>query len=402
MIRKPAIPAWFAIVVVAALPISPVWGQTQGPMSLGFKKRFVVEVRNPSPLLLENHPVVLNVEEIRAFAPDFNTSNYALFDETGGGYRLVVSQADDFNKDRTHEEIIFVRTLPPSSTTRLACYYSPKGSFQLMMTTPKAGAHLLKGRPGEALAAWESNLAAFKFIDGRVESLAKLYPGLILTKNLADDAKLQEWGQDILPGSGPPGLGGLSVGTGGALVPLTAAGAGGDFFVQRSIVAAGPIRALVKVEFTAKTAGAAGDGTVVFFSAVADNVFSRQDIFPAAKTAGRAVYGIGVQRLGGEDVSLDKGHGFLSVWGRGTGDVGEIGLAVLFSPVEFAGLDETAAGRTIRLNAKPGKRLTVWTVGGWARGIVTAAAPAATNWARFTADLASRLGVPLEVRFRAN
>jgi len=278
MTRKlviPAVAAFFVVTWVAAAR-----SQTQGPTSLGFKKRFVIEVRNPGPVALESYPIVLSVETIRAFAPDFNSFNYAIFDEAGGGYQLVPSQADDLDRDRAHEEIVFIRTLPASSTTRLACYYSAKGAFQLMMSTPKAGARLLGGGPAGILAGWESNLAGFKFVDGRVEAYGKLYPGLVLSKAAKDDAKLQEWGLDILAGGGSLGLGGLSAWEGGTAVPLAGAGAGGGFTVQRTVLASGPLRALVKVEYSSPLPGARGSGTVVLFSAFADNIFCRQDIHP--------------------------------------------------------------------------------------------------------------------------
>lgn len=126
MFRKTGIlPIAAAVVISAAFAVSSAMAQPQDPKSLGFKKQFVIEIRNPGALTLENHPIVLNVDEIRAFDPGFNSYNFAIFDETGGDYRLVVSQADDLNRDRIHEEIVFLRTLPPSSTTKLTCYYSP-------------------------------------------------------------------------------------------------------------------------------------------------------------------------------------------------------------------------------------------------------------------------------------
>ncbi|HYA48611.1 MAG TPA: DUF4861 family protein [Burkholderiales bacterium] len=398
MTRKPLIPAVAAFVLIAWAAAAR--GQTQGPTSLGFKKRFVIEIRNPGPAALENHLVVLSVEGIRAFAPDFNSYNYAIFDETGGGYRLVPSQADDLNQDRAHEEIVFIRTLPAASTTALACYYSPKGGFQLMMSTPKAGARLLGSGPAGVLAGWESNLAGFKFVDGRVEAYGKLYPGLVLSKAVKDDAKLQEWGLDILAGGASLGLGGLSAWEGGSAVPLAGAGAGGGFTVQRTVLASGPLRASVKVEYSAPKPGARGSGTVVLFSAFADNIFCRQDIHPGPDAGRPGVYGVGLQKLAGEDVSFDRNRGFLCTWGRGAEAVGEVGLAVLFDPSDLAGLDENGPARTVKLNAKPGRTLTVWTVAGWGRGIVTAAAPAAKNWARLVADLGIALRVPVEIRFK--
>jgi len=387
-------------VTAAALAASLAWGQPQDPKSLGFKKQFVIEIRNPSLLPLENHPLVLNVEDIRAFAPDFNSYNYAIFEETGGDYRLVLSQADDLNKDRVHEEIVFLRTLPPSSATKLTCYYSPKGSFQLMMSAPKAYARLIGSQESAALG-WESNLAAFKFINGRVEVYGKLYAGLVLNKLPADDKILQEWGLNLLGGGGSPGLGGLSLWDGKTRIPLSAAAGPAGLQIQRTVLAAGPLRALVKAEYSGIRPGQGDFGAVVFYSAWADNIFSRQDVIITSKAGGPAVISADIQKLANEEVTFDKAKGLLASWGRGSAPAGEIGLAALFPASDLAGLDESGPERSIKLNVKPGKRQSFWTVGGWARGIVTAAAPAARNWALAMGELGSRLRVPVEVRYKA-
>ncbi|HYA48812.1 MAG TPA: DUF4861 family protein, partial [Burkholderiales bacterium] len=195
------------------------------------------------------------------------------------------------------------------------------------------------------------------------------------------------------------GLGGLSAWEGGTAVPLAGAGAGGGFTVQRTVLASGPLRALVKIEYSSPLPGARGSGTVVLFSAFADNIFCRQDIHPGPGAGRRGVYGVSLQKLTAEDVSFDKSRGLLSAWGRGSEAAGEVGLAVLFDPSDLAGLDENGPARTVKLNIKPGRKLTVWTVAGWGRGIVTAAAPAAKNWARLAADLGLALRAPVEVRF---
>jgi len=392
---------WISAAVLAFFLLPPAWGQPQDPKSLGFKKQFVIEIRNPSPLALENHPIILNAEEIRAFAPDFNTYNYAIFEETGGEYRLVLSQADDLNKDRIHDEIVFVRTLPPSSTIKLKCYYSPKGSFQLMMSTPRAFARL-GGDPAGASLSWESNLAAFKFVQGRIEVYGKLYGGLVLTKLRGDDAILQEWGMNLLAGGGSSGLGGLSLWEGKTKVPLTGPSGTAGVQIQRTVLAAGPLRALVKAEYSGIHAGGSEYGAVVFLSAFADNVFSREDVTISPKTGRPSVFSAGIQKLDKEEVTFDKDKGFLAAWGRGTGSAGEVGLAVLFAPSEFAGLDETGPDRSIKLNARPGRKQTFWTVGGWGRGIVTAVPPAAKSWAAAAGELGSKLRAPVEVRYKSD
>jgi len=166
-----------AFIITVAVAAGWAAAQAQDPKVLGFKNQFIIEITNPSPLALENHAVIIDVAGIRAsVAADFNTYNYAIFEEKGGNYTLVVTQADDLDKDRYHDEIVLVRTLPPSSRTRLICYYSPTRSFQLM-PAQKAFARL-SWETGGAEAGWESNLAAFKFVHGRIEFYGKLAAGL--------------------------------------------------------------------------------------------------------------------------------------------------------------------------------------------------------------------------------
>ena len=67
--------------VGASAPSSPrtgtadqVIGQAPGPEALGFKKSFVVEIRNPAPIALQDQVIVIDVPAVReAVAWDFNT-----------------------------------------------------------------------------------------------------------------------------------------------------------------------------------------------------------------------------------------------------------------------------------------------------------------------------------------
>ena len=316
--RPAAVPALAAAAVCAAafaLAAGEAAAQTQGPEVLGFTKHFAVEITNPSPLALENHAVVIEVADIRAsVAADFNSYMYAFFDNAGGEYALVVSQADDLDKDRYHDELVIVRTLPPSSTTRLLCYYTPTRSYQLM-PTQKAFA---RGawEAGGAEAGWESNLAAFKFVHGRIGLYGKLQPGLILKGFPAAETKSKDWGMDVLAIGESAGLGGLSLWDGAARVPLFGPSAPP---AKLTVISPGPVRGLVKAEYPAvKTAG--GDVTLtVYFSAFSDNVYSRQDVVIASKAGAPVVFGPGIQKLAGETVSLDNGQGPARRLGQGSG-----------------------------------------------------------------------------------
>ncbi len=375
-------------IITAAVAAGSAAAQAQDPKVLGFKKQFVVEITNPSPFTLENHAVVIDVAGIRAaIAADFNTYNYALFEEKGGNYTLVVTQADDLDKDRYHDEIVLVRTLPPSSKTRLICYYSPDRSFQLM-PVQKAFARAAWDTGG-AEAGWESNLAAFKFVHGRIEFYGKLQAGLILKKFPALEKRPQDWGMDVVDAGDSAGLGGLVLWDGGTRVPLFGASVPQ---AKLTVLSPGPLRALVKAEYT---------GLTVFMSAFAESTVSRHDVVVSAKAGGPVVYGPGIQKLAGETWSLEKDKGFLAVWGKGAKNAGEIGLAAIFAPADFAGIEETALDRSVKLNGSSGAWLTHWVVGAWERGITSPGVPAAKNWLRKVEGLAQRLLVPVKVEFKA-
>ena len=385
------------LIIAAAVVAGSASAQAQDPKILGFKKQIIVEITNPSPLTLENHAIILDVTKLRSsVAEDFNTYNYAIFEEAGGNYTLVVTQADDLDKDRYHDQIILVRTLPPSSTTRLICYYSPVRSFQLM-PAQKAFARA-SWETGGAEAGWESNLAAFKFVRGRIEFYGKLADGLILKKLPARENRPQDWGMDVLDTGDSAGLGGLSIWNGGARIPLFGTAAPQ---AKLTVLSAGPTRALVRAEYPGLE-GSVGDfGVKLLFSSFANSTVSRNDVFIFSRMPGPVVYGPGIQKLAGETWSLEKDKGFIAVWGKGAQGAGEIGLAAIFDPADFAGIEETVLDRSVKLNGSSGAWLTHWVVGAWERGISSPGVPAAKNWFRKVEGLAQRLLVPVKVEFKA-
>ncbi len=371
--------------------------QARGPEVLGFTKYFTVEITNPSPLALENHAVVIDVADIRAsVAADFNTYMYAIFDATGGEYALVVSQADDLDKDRYHDEIVIVRTLPPSSTTRLLCYYTPNRSFQLM-PTQKAFARGAWGTAG-AEAGWESNLAAFKFVRGRIGFYGKLQAGLILKRFPIAETQGQDWGMDVAAAGESAGLGGLSLWDGATRVPLFGAAAPQ---AKLTVISPGPVRGLVKAEYPAVKAAGGEVALTVFYSAFADSAVSRQDVVITSKSASPVVFEPGLQKLPAETWSLDKAKGSLAVWGKGADKAGGIGLAAIFPPMAFLGMDDAGLDRGVKLSGRAGEKLTYWVAGAWERGVTAPGTPAAKNWAGKVEDLAARLLVPVKVEFKA-
>ncbi len=397
--RSAVLPLLAAVTTLAALAAIPatVSAQTGGPESLGFKKRFFVDIVNPSPFALENQALVLDVAAIRAsVAPDFNTYFYALFEEKGAELALVVTQADDLDKDRYHDEIVVVRTLPANSTTRLACWYTPERSFQLFPADKAFARGPWAG--SDAAAGWESNLTAFKLTRGRVGLYGKLQPDLILKKFPALEAKPGDWGMDLLGAGDGPGLGGLSLWDGETRLPLFGPGAPAP---KLTVLATGRVRALVKAEYPPLATSEGEVGLTVLYSTFADAPYSRQDILLTSKVTGAIAVGPALEQLAGGVWTVDKAKGFAAVWGRGAGKAGEIGLAAFAPAASIADIAETAADRALRLDGRAGRRLTYWVAGAWERGTVTPPTPGAKGWAARAGELAARLLTPVKVEFKS-
>ncbi len=390
-----------AVLLAAVLVLAPAPAAAQagaaGPEVLGFTKHFAVEIANPTALALENQAIVLDVADIRAaVAPDFNTYMYALFDASKGEYGLVVSQADDLDKDRYHDQIVFVRTLAPSSTMRLLCYYTPARSWPQVITTQKAFA---RGawEPGGAAAGWESNLAAFKLVGGRIGVYGKLQPGLVLRKFPAAEARDADWGRELLEADASPGLGGLSIWDGAARVPLFGPAAPQ---AKITVISPGPVRGLIKAEYPAVKTAAGDVAVTVYYSAFADNVYSRADVAVTSKASGPVLLGPALGRLDGETVALDKAKGTFASWGRGAGKAGAVGLAAVFAPADLRAADEAGPDHALKLAVRPGRTLTFWTAAGWERGAAALEPAEAKAWARRVADLAARLLAPVKVEYK--
>ncbi len=371
--------------------------QRQDPTSLGFTKKFTIEITNPGSVALDNWPIVLDAAEIRKSFPDFNISSYAIFEETGREFILAVSQPDDLDRDKTFDEIVFVRTLPAASTLTFSCYYSPKGSFRLMTTPQKAAARFGWDAAKSALG-WESNYCGYTILDGKVEFFAKFDPFLVLKFFKAGMSPRQDWGMTVFEAGETSGLGGLNLWEGTSLVRLAGAAEDGSAETANKVIAAGPIRAMVRADFVGGRGGN-GYGISLTLSALADNIFSRQDVAVRGVTGGAVVCAPGIRKIPSESWTLDEKQGYAAAWGEGARGAGEIGLALIFRPEDFAGLEETGTERFVKLRLDGGSKCTYWVVGGWDKGIRSPLPPRARNWVRQTEDLAAKLLAPLEIRF---
>jgi hypothetical protein len=193
------------------------------------------------------------------------------------------------------------------------------------------------------------------------------------------------------------GLGGLNLWEGSALIPLAGAGAAG-VTIEKKVVASGPLRSLVKSDFRGIRGKEAEYEASLALSAFADNIFSRQDVVVRSAPGNTLLCAPGIKKMPNESWTLDEKKGYAAAWGDGRRGAGEIGLALIFSPGDFAGLEERESERFVKLRLDDGSRCTYWVVGGWDKGIRSPLPPRGMNWVRQTESLAAKILAPLEIR----
>ena len=383
--------------VAAAAAQAPKYASLD-PTALGLKSRFTIEIRNPNPFILENLPVIFNVREIWDVIPDFQPYIHGMFEETKGEFALVRSQADDLNADRYHEEIVILKTLPPNSTTRLSCYYAPKGQISFRFPA-KSFARQGRSDAPDALG-WESNLATFELVAGRIAAYGKLKEELILRNLPAPERMRMPWGMPILPDGEGAGLGTICLWEGETRVPLFGPGAQSGLTFKREAVVRGPLRAAAKVTVSGLKLGGREATVTMLFSAFADNLFCRQEVVVEGQGLSRVASGPGLLKLTGETSNLDAKKGILWTWGQGRPGAGEIGLATIFPPQDFLGSAETPVDRFVKLRTTAGQKVVSWIYGGWQEGVMAPLQPYAQNWEIKVTEMARKVLAPIQITYK--
>jgi hypothetical protein len=98
---------------------------------------------------------------------------------------------------------------------------------------------------------------------------------------------------------------------------------------------------------------------------------------------------------------MDKEKGYIMTWGEGAPGAGEVGLAAIFNPRDFAGFAENELDRFVKLAIPAGEKRTHWIYGGWNKGLTAPQPPQAEGWAHDTAGLAARLLAPVKIQIKA-
>jgi len=362
----------------------------------GFEKSFTITLTNPLPADLPNQAVVIPVGDIAAAAADFNPLNCE-FNAAGSA---IPYQADDLDGDGKPDEMAFVLNLPPG-VTALTCRYSPTGSRPNPF--PAATYARLAWETQNANIGWESNCAAYRFYWGQLEAFGKLDKTLIMAQFTADYGyhNRQPWGMDILHVGDASGLGGLSLWEGDDRISTVNPAGKGTNQYERKVIAAGPVRAIARVDITGIGPAKAQYTVTLLMSAFTDNTYSRQDIIVTSSAGGEVIYSPGIEKLPKETASVDKDKGYVATWGEGAPGAGEVGLAAIFNPAEYAGFAESALDRCIKLSVPSGVKRTHWILGGWHQGLTAPKPPQAEGWVTEVAGTAAGVLASVKIEIQA-
>ncbi len=360
-------------------------------------KGFIIELTNPLPTPLEKHAVVIPVADILRAVPDFNAFNFGL---TEAENQTLPYQVDDLDGDGKPDELAFVATLPPGPK-EITCLYSTTGTRPNPF--PAKTYARLAWETANANIGWESNRAAYRFYWGQLEGFGKLDESLIMAPFNANYAyhEMQPWGMDILHVGDASGLGGISLWEGDNRISTINPAGKGENVYERNVIAAGPVRAVARVDISHIGPAEAEYIVTLIMSAFTDNIYSRQDVLIRSSAGGQVVYSPGVEKLPQETWSVNEDTGYLATWGEGAPGAGEVGLALIFAPAEHAGFAENELDRYVKLALPSGEKRTHWIVAGWHLGITAPPPPQASNWAKAVEEISIRLTAPLNPRIIA-
>lgn len=392
--------SWWLFALILTIPIFLIENCQQADRESfpiqPYEKQFHIELSNPLPDPLPDQAVVLTLSDIFHVVPDFNPLRCAFTDSRG---EPLPFQIDDMDTDGKPDELAFCLNLPPG-LSEITAHYTPRGT-QLPEFPARTYARLA-WETADANIGWESNRAAYRFYWGQVEAFGKLDERLIMASFTADYAyhEMQDWGMDILHVGEASGLGGISLWEGERRLSTINPGGKGDNRYLRRVIAAGPIRAVARVDIQNIGSSPAEYTVTLLMSAFTNNIYSRHDIRISSSKGEDIVYSPGIEKLPQETWSMSPEKGYLASWGEGATGAGEIGLALIFNPAEYAGFTENDLDRYVKLRTLPGEKRTFWVCGGWHLGIIAPEPPQAANWARQVEDMSRRLLAPLNPRFK--
>jgi hypothetical protein len=275
-------------------------------------QKLQVSTANPSSIVRPNEPVVLSWVEIKSKLPNVEAGMLRLLDEEK---RVVPLQVDDMDHDGTPDELVFMADFAPHQHRTFTLTTSDgerllikRESFRTDAANWKRIDHMLQSVddddvPGSGRdrtlyrfdgVGWESDIVAYRlYLDERnaVDVQGKRKPGVHWNYIGASGIDYQldaDWGMDVLHVGPALGVGGIGFWVGDSVLkPET---------VDRErcrIIARGPVRAVVRVDYTGwKLAGEKVNLCSIFSIYAGDRLSEHQIILEKGTSPRTIVTGI--------------------------------------------------------------------------------------------------------------
>jgi hypothetical protein len=334
-------------------------------------------VTNPSNVARSNEPVVVAWSTLGQRIPGRVAGSLDLLDENG---KAMDIQVDDLDRDGVPDELTFVADFAPKQQRTFTLRVSDQektlhseGSFRTDAQNWKRVNGVLQSVDDDDLAGdrrergayrfdgvgWESEVIAYRlYLDGRnaVDVQGKRKAGLYwkwIGESGVDYQLDADWGMDVLHVGPALGVGGIAFWVGDSVVkPLT-------LDHQRCrIVARGPVRAVVRIEYRGWDIGGHKVDLASLFTIYAGDRVSEHRILPG-NGAGSATLVTGIVKHDSTNAVWEPGGAHLATVGHQSRGNDTLLMALTVHPSMVIRKLEDANNHLLLLTLEEGKPTTV-------------------------------------------
>lgn len=353
----------------------------------GFGRRIPIHFDSSGRGQRVNWPVAIAVKNLKAAVKDFNPRNCAVVaGDRWLGYRQVAHQMDAIDPS-IGEALSFLIDIPAEGKATYFVYDSPtgEGKNDFPMKTDITD----KWVPPNV--AWESNVVGYRTYWGQFDFFGKKQDRLVL-HNFGTESYHSEvsWGIDALHVGKTSGLGGVSLYVGDRAYPVQNPAGEGEVKFEKKLLTKGPVRAAIEIAGT-NVVPAHPEWKVSSLCIVYAERMETEIQVTVTGPKGANVVGPGIVKLPRERVFADPGIGAWGSWGYQEAVIDEIGMGLMATPTDFAGLEDLEAERRIKLRTDENGRVRFWLIGDWRRGRQHPIAPTIDNWQKELTALAAKL-----------
>ncbi|MBN1290782.1 MAG: DUF4861 family protein [Candidatus Latescibacteria bacterium] len=367
----------FSCVCMSAIAIvfsAVIFGTVQSGFSqklddppVKFGKKIDITVTNPVNISRPNEPVVISINQLKRFAPDFNGKFFRVKQKTTTFEPLdIPSQIRSIPGTLGGaEELVFQLNLAPKEKKTVELQYNPKGTD--LPDYPARTQSFGKWYRDGSNSAWENEIIAYRYYYGMVDYFGKSYPGLCLDKLLSDSYHHERlWGQDPYAVGKTPGLGGIALIEGDRLTPCYGYPDDVPYTYTYTAIIGGPVCAgvVMKAEDNTTKNILVEAATVLFNGRYENKVV-------ATATPAQINHSVsiapGMKKFDDEHITVDERDGFMFAWGIPVEEYGTVGTAFIWNPDSCSGIYETDNARYVKLTSDDNGLVSYLTLAVWYR-----------------------------------